>query len=106
MSENYAIIKSGAKQYRVREGETIMVEKFGVAAEGSCIFDQVLAVGNAEALKVEAPLVAGATVTGTVLNMAKQKKTVAFQHRKRKTHRKKTGHRQELAAVRIDSIKA
>jgi large subunit ribosomal protein L21 len=106
MSENYAIIKSGAKQYRVHQGETVMVEKFGVAVGGTCTFDQVIAVGSAENLKIGEPLLAGATVTGTILQAVKQKKTISFQHRKRKTHRKKTGHRQELVAVRIDSIKA
>ncbi|MBQ3181354.1 MAG: 50S ribosomal protein L21, partial [Clostridia bacterium] len=63
----YAIIKTGGKQYKVSEGDVIYVEKLGVEDEAVVTFDEVLAVGEGESLKVGAPTVEGATVTAKAL---------------------------------------
>ena len=62
----YAIIKTGGKQYKVSEGDTLFVEKLGVKDGDTVTFDEVLAVGGGDSLKVGAPLVDGATVTAKV----------------------------------------
>ena len=70
----YAIIKTGGKQYRVAEGDVITIEKLEAAAEESVTFDEVLTVVNDGDVKVGAPLVDGAKVTGKVLEHGKAKK--------------------------------
>ena len=63
----YAIIKTGGKQYRVNVGDTLKVELLGQDAGSQVTFSEVLAVSGEEGLKVGAPLVEGATVTGTIV---------------------------------------
>ena len=82
----YAIIATGGKQYKVAEGDVIMVEKLGVDAGETVTFDQVLAVNNGE-LSIGCPTVAGATVSGTVVKEGK-------------------GHRQLYTQIKIDKINA
>ena len=79
----YAIIATGGKQYKVAEGDIIMVEKLGVNAGETVTFDQVLAVNNGE-LSVGCPTVAGATVSATVVKEGKGKKIIVYKY-KRKT---------------------
>ena len=72
----YAIIKTGGKQYRVAEGDVITIEKLEAAANDSVTFEEVLTVVNDGDVKVGAPLVNGAKVTGTVLEHGKGKKVL------------------------------
>ena len=76
----YAIIKTGGKQYRVAEGDVITIEKLEVAANESVTFEEVLTVVNDGDVKVGAPLVNGAKVTGTVLEHGKGKKILVFKY--------------------------
>ena len=102
----YAIIKSGGKQYRVAQGETLFVERdvLGSADQDKVTFNDVLLVGGDEA-KVGSPTVSGASVVGTVLREARGEKIIVFKKKRRKNHTKrKHGHRQDLVQVRIDSI--
>lgn len=100
----YAVIRTGGKQYRVKPGEIVLVERVGTAA-GQHVFSDVLLVSDgASGVKVGAPTVAGASVAATVLCEQKGKKVIIFKKKKRKGYRRKRGHRQIYARVRIDSI--
>ncbi|MBQ3918682.1 MAG: 50S ribosomal protein L21 [Oscillospiraceae bacterium] len=102
----YAVIETGGKQYQVKEGDEIFIEKLAVNADDTVIFDKVVAVGG-DSLSVGAPYVAGATVEAKVIKNGKAKKITVFTYKPKKgsSHRKK-GHRQPYTKVRIDAIKA
>jgi len=100
----YAVIKTGGKQYRVANGQTIKVESM-VAEVGALVtIDQVLAVGDGAEVRVGTPLVAGATVKATVLSQGRHPKVKIFKMRRRKHFQKRAGHRQNFTELRIDSI--
>lgn len=100
----YAIIKSGGKQYRVKEGDRLAVEKLDVQVGDVLTFEEVLCVGEGETVKVGAPLVAGAKVTAEVLEQFRDKKVVAFKFKRRKGFHKTKGHRRPMTRVAIKSI--
>lgn len=102
----YAIIQTGGKQYRVAQGDVINIEKLDAAAEETVSFDQVLTIVNDGDVKVGAPLVDGAKVTGTVLAQGKAKKILVFKYKSKANYRRRQGHRQPFTKVRIDSIEA
>lgn len=99
----YAIIETGGKQLKVEEGQTIYVEKLDVADGETVTFDKVLFVGG-ENVKVGAPFVEGATVTGKVEKHGRQKKIIVFKYKAKKNYRKKQGHRQPFTKVTIEKI--
>ena len=102
----YAVIKTGGKQYRVIEGQTLRVEKL-VAEEGAIIeLDQVLMVGEGEQVTVGAPFIAGSKVTATVKAQGRGKKVEIIKFRRRKHHRKQMGHRQSYTELQITGINA
>ncbi|WP_110927080.1 50S ribosomal protein L21 [Bacillus massiliglaciei] len=101
----YAIIETGGKQIKVAAGEAVYIEKLNAEAGETVTFDKVLFVGG-ENVKVGAPLVDGATVTGTVEKQGKQKKITVFKYKAKKNNRKKQGHRQPYTKVVIDAINA
>ena len=103
----HAVIKTGGKQYRVQEGDAIKIEKLaGVEAGGEVVFENVLAVGAGEDIKIGAPLVEGATVKASVLEQGRSRKIVVFKKKRRKDYRRKRGHRQHFTRVRIESVEA
>ena len=102
----YAIIKSGGKQYRVQSGEQVRVETLAVDVGAAVSFDEVLLVGAGDAVRVGAPLVAGARVKATVLGHGRGDKVKIFKLRRRKHHQKTQGHRQNYTEIRIDDIVA
>ena len=102
----YAVIKSGGKQYRVSAGEQLRVESLAAEVGAAISFDQVLAIGTGEELKVGAPLVAGATVKATVVAHGRHDKVKIFKMRRRKHSMKSQGHRQNYTEVRIEQISA
>jgi len=101
----YAIIETGGKQVKVAAGDVVYVEKLDVEAGETVTFDKVLFVGG-EDVKVGAPLVEGATVTGKVEKQGRQKKIIVFKYKAKKNNRKKQGHRQPYTKVIIDAINA
>lgn len=101
----YAIIKTGGKQVKVEVGQAIYVEKLNVEAGEKVTFDEVVLVGG-ESTKVGTPLVAGATVAGTVEKHGKQKKVVTFKYKPKKHSHRKQGHRQPYTKVVIEAINA
>lgn len=102
----YAIIKTGGKQYRVQEGDSIFVEKLAADVDSEVVFDQVLAVVNGGDVKVGAPVVEGAKVTAKVLEQGKQKKIRIFKYKAKSNYRKRQGHRQPFTKVEISKIEA
>jgi len=102
----YAIIRSGGKQYRVAEGETVRVERdvLGSADQDKITFNEVLLVGGDDA-RLGSPTVDGASVVATVIRESRGEKIIVFKKKHRKNHTKrKHGHRQDLVELRIDSI--
>ena len=102
----YAVIKTGGKQYRVISGEKLKVELLTADVGAAVQFEQVLAVGEGEAVVVGAPFVAGATVKATVVAHGRGDKVHIFKMRRRKHYRKSQGHRQSFTEVHIDDIVA
>lgn len=103
----FAIIKTGGKQYRVKQGETLRVEKLPVEAGATVEFGEVLLVaGEGAELKIGAPTVAGAKVVAKVVAQERGPKITIFKFRRRKNYRRKSGHRQAYTAVRIEAIQA
>jgi large subunit ribosomal protein L21 len=100
----YAVIKSGGKQYRVEPGSQLRVEALAAEVGAPVSFDEVLLVGAGDAVKVGAPLVAGAKVKATVLAHGRADKVRIFKLRRRKHYQKSQGHRQSYTEVRIDDI--
>lgn len=100
----YAVIKTGGKQYRVHEGDVLMVEKLDAEAGSSVTFSEVLAFSDDQTLKVGTPLVEGAVVEAQVLGQGKGKKIIVFKYKAKKNYRKKQGHRQPYTRVQITKI--
>ena len=101
----YAIIKTGGKQVKVEVGQAVYVEKLNVEAGQEVTFNEVVLVGG-ENTVVGTPLVAGASVVGTVEKQGRQKKVVTFKYKRRKDSHRKQGHRQPYTKVVIDAINA
>ncbi len=102
----YAVIETGGKQYQVREGDVVFIEKLNVEADETVTFDKVVAVNSENGLNVGAPYVAGATVSAKVLKNGKGKKITVFTYKPKKGEKRKMGHRQPYTQVQIESIKA
>lgn len=100
----YAIIETGGKQYRVQNGDQIVVEKLGAEAGETVVFDKVLVVGEGEGVKVGAPYVEGTAVEGKVVENGKGKKVIIFKYKAKKDYRKKQSHRQPYTMVEITAI--
>jgi large subunit ribosomal protein L21 len=101
---NFAVIKTGGKQYKVAANDVVKIEKLDAQPGDVVTFDQVLMVGNGDDVTVGAPLVAGASVAGHLVNNKKQR-TVIIQKKHRRQHfDRRNGHRQILATVRIGEI--
>ena len=102
----YAIIKTGGKQYRVSEGETLQVEKLNAEVGAEVVFEEVLTVVNDADVKVGNPTVAGATVTASVVAEGKDKKVIVYKYKRKTGYHKKNGHRQLFTKVKIEKINA
>jgi len=100
----YAIIETGGKQYCVREGDALDVEKLPAEAGEEVVFDRVLLVGGAEEVKIGRPVVEGARVVGRVLNHGRGRKIIVFKYKPKKNYRRKQGHRQPYTQVLVEKI--
>ena len=100
----YAVIETGGKQYRVEPGQTLVVEKLNGSAGDAVEFDRVLLVSTADAVAVGRPLIEGAKVTGEIVDQVQGPKLTVFKFRRRKDYRRRTGHRQDLTAVKIGQV--
>ncbi|MFY9492941.1 MAG: 50S ribosomal protein L21 [Minisyncoccia bacterium] len=102
----FAVIKSGGKQYKVAEGETVKLEKLDAPDGGEVFFDDVLLVANGADLKLGEPKVEGAKVLAKVVKNGRARKVIVFKYRAKKRRKKKAGHRQHFTEVKIEKISA
>jgi large subunit ribosomal protein L21 len=102
----FAVIRTGGKQYRVTPDAVLKVEKLEAEAGSTITFTDVLAVGGEGSLKLGAPVVAGATVTATVIAQDRLAKVIIFKKRRRQNSRRKNGHRQHVTVLRVSAINA
>lgn len=100
----YAIIKTGGKQYKVSEGDSIFVEKLNAEDGATVTFDEVLTVVDGDSVKIGAPLVSGASVTAKVEKSGKAKKIRVFKYKAKSNYRRRAGHRQPYTKVVIEKI--
>ncbi|TMH21312.1 MAG: 50S ribosomal protein L21 [Betaproteobacteria bacterium] len=100
----YAVIKTGGKQYKVVPGEKLKVEQIPAEVGAQIVLDQVLLVGDESNVRLGQPIVAGATVTATVLGHGRGDKVKIFKMRRRKHYQKHQGHRQGFTELKIDGI--
>jgi len=100
----HAVIRTGGKQYRVSEGQTLQVEKLTGKPGDVVTFNEVLLLSGEEAPKIGRPLVGGASVKAEILGQGRGEKLVIFKFRRRKNYRRKTGHRQPFTSVKITGI--
>ena len=100
----YAIIETGGKQLRVEPGRFYDIELLHVDENAEVTIDKVLFVNNDGDVSIGQPLVAGATVTGTVMRHFRGRKVLVYKMKPKKKTRKKRGHRQEVTRFMIDSI--
>ena len=103
----YAVIRTGGKQVRVAEGDTIQIERVSketLAKGDELSLTEVLAVGNGEGLRLGAPLVDGAAVKLVVVRELRGKKLLVYKKKRRKGYQRTHGHRQNLLEVRVASI--
>ena len=100
----YAIIETGGKQYRVQEGDKIVVEKLAVEEGQEVAFERVLTVVKDGEVLVGAPVVAGAKVVAKVVEHGKGKKILVFKYKPKIDYRRKTGHRQQYTRLLVQSI--
>ena len=102
----YAVIATGGKQYRVSEGDVIFVEKLSGEVDDALVFTDVLTVVQDGDVKIGAPFIEGAKVTGKVMKQDKNKKIIIYKYKSKANYRRKTGHRQPYTKVSIEKIEA
>jgi large subunit ribosomal protein L21 len=102
----FAVIRSGGKQYKVQEGDTLEIElvEFPYEGEKKLNISDVLLVGNGDKFSVGNPLLSGALVGVELVDEIKAPKVVAYKYRKREGYHRTVGHRQKLARVKVTSI--
>jgi large subunit ribosomal protein L21 len=102
---SYAVIKTGGKQYKVKSGEILKIEKLPDSKPDSKIeFNEVLAYGDDKTIEIGAPTVEGAKVEADLIKNGKDRKILIFKKRRRHNSRRKNGHRQEHTMIRINKI--
>ena len=102
----YAVFETGGKQYRAGAGDTVTVEKLNAEAGKPVTFDRVLLVSNDGQITVGSPLVEQVNVVADVVEHKRGPKLIAFKMKRRKGHRCKIGHRQDLTVVKVTDITA
>ena len=100
----FAIIETGGKQYCVKEGDVISIEKLNAEAGESISFNDVLAVGQGDDVVWGTPVVPGISVSAKVVEQGRAPKIVVFRYRAKSNHRRRKGHRQPFTKVVIESI--
>ncbi|GBD27910.1 50S ribosomal protein L21 [bacterium HR30] len=100
----YAVIRTGGKQYRVVPGEVLRVEKLEAEPGSDVEFSEVLVASDASGLKVGQPTIPGAKVIARVVRQGKAKKILVFKKKRRKNYRRRYGHRQPFTEIRVTSI--
>ena len=102
----YAVLQTGGKQYRVKEGDILSIEKIVKNAGEVITFDTVLAIEDGATVKIGQPVLSGATVSAQVLEQFKDDKVIIFKKKRRHNYRRKRGHRQPFTELKITGISA
>ena len=101
----YAIIRTGGKQYRVSPGDVVRIPTLAGKNEGDTVeFDEILVAGDDDGVRIGAPVIDGARVTGTVVKNGRGPKIIVFKKRRRQNYRRKKGHRQLLTVLKVTDI--
>ncbi len=100
----FAVIRTGGKQYRVTPNLVLKVEKLEAEPGSTFTFTDVLAVGSSAGITLGKPVVAGASVTATVIAQDRLDKVIIFKKRRRQNSRRKNGHRQHVTVLRVADI--
>jgi large subunit ribosomal protein L21 len=100
----FAVIRTGGKQYRVTPNDVLKVEKLEGEAGAEIVFTDVLAVGSEAGTVIGTPLVAGASVTTTVIAQDRLDTVIIFKKRRRQNSRRRNGHRQKITVLRVGAI--
>jgi large subunit ribosomal protein L21 len=100
----FAVVQFGGHQYKVRENDTIFVDRLAQDADASVTSDRVLLVANGDEVTVGTPVVESASVEATVVNHLKGDKVIVFKKKRRKGYQKSNGHRQHLTQLKIEKI--
>ncbi len=102
---SYAVIQTGGKQYKVRSGEILKIEKLPNSKTDSKIeFKEILAYGDEKLIEIGAPVVQGAKVEANLIKNSKNRTVLIFKKRRRQNSRRKNGHRQEYSMIKINKI--
>ena len=102
---SYAVIKTGGKQYKVKAGEILKIEKLQESKPNSKVeFNEILAYGDDKSIELGAPIVSGAKVEAELIENSKNRTILIFKKRRRQNSRRKNGHRQEYSMIRINKI--
>lgn len=100
----FAVFETGGKQYMVKEGDTLKVEKLPLDEGSEVVFDKVLLVKKESEEVIGTPYVEGAKVVGKVLRQMKERKIKVFTYHAKTTHKRMLGHRQRKSVVKIERI--
>ena len=102
---SYAVIKTGGKQYKVKAGEILKIEKLQDSKPSSKVeFNEILAYGDDKTIEIGAPAISGAKVEAELIENSKNRTVLIFKKRRRHNSRRKNGHRQEFSKIRINKI--
>ncbi len=101
----YAVINAGGKQYKVKPGEILRIEKIEGKIGDTVSFDNVLMFSDGKNVRLGAPKLDDINVTANIIEQGKAKKVIVFKYKRRKRNRKKMGHRQRYTAIRIEDIR-
>ena len=102
---SYAVIQTGGKQYKVKSGEILKIEKLPDSkADTKIEFKEVLAYGDNKIIEIGAPIVQGAKVEANLIKNSKNRTVLIFKKRRRQNSRRKNGHRQEYSMIKINKI--
>ena len=102
---SYAVIQSGGKQYKVKSGEILKIEKLPNSKSDTKIeFNDILAYGDNKVIEIGSPTIQGAKVEANLIKNSKNRTVLIFKKRRRKNSRRKNGHRQEYSMIRINKI--
>lgn len=101
---DFAVIKTGGKQYKVQVGSQIKIEKIAGNENDPVIFDEALLKAEGDNVKIGTPILSGEKVEGKILKQARDKKKIVFKYHSKTRYRKKKGHRQHYTLVEITKI--
>lgn len=102
--ETYAVVETGGKQYRVKADDVLRVELLDGAPGSKVTLKPVLAFSDGKTLKIGTPVIAGASVTASIVKHMRDRKVISYKKKRRKSYARKVGHRQDLTVIKVESF--